>query len=140
MKTEVSKGFNWGFLLSEQDLRRIIQTCQEHFSKLEVTAPRQLVSAKLRDGSLIDGEDVNSILSLENDGSKSIQRLKIVFDDGQETSDQHIEVQFQDGLKNSEGWTSIDYTVAGPSRDWAFLAASEIEERVRKPKSRHQLI
>ncbi len=33
MKTQVTKKFTWGFVLSEQELRRLGQTCQEHISK-----------------------------------------------------------------------------------------------------------
>lgn len=137
MKTEVAKSFKWGFVLSEQDLRRILQTCQDH--SLKVGSPtdvfRRLVSAKLSDGSLIESEDVSDILTLENEGSKAVERITINFDDGKETKVHGIEVEFQDGVKNPEGWTSVRYSVVGASRDWAFLAASELEERLRKTKT-----
>jgi hypothetical protein len=136
MKTELARSFKWGFVLSEQDLRRILQTCQEHFSKVKASGVfRQLLTAKLSDGSLVESDDVNDILTLENEGSKAVERIKVNFDDGKETKDHSIEVEFQDGLKNPEGWTSVSYSVVGTSRDWAFLAGSELEERLRKTKS-----
>jgi hypothetical protein len=135
MKTEVSKTYKWGYVLSEQDLRRIVQTCQEHLSKLEINTPHLHVTAKLRDGALVETNDITDVISIENGGLKSIQRLQLVFDDGKEKSEQTIKVQFQDGWKNPDGWTSINYQIVGPSRDWAFIASSEIEDRIKKTKT-----
>jgi hypothetical protein len=135
VKTEVSKSFKWGFLLSEQEIRRIIQACQDHISKLDLDCTHHLISARLHDGSIVESTDISELLSLENNGSKAVRQLKVVFDDGKEKSDRRIEVQYQDGLANPDGWTSVNYRIAGPSRDWAFLAASEIEERVRRTKT-----
>jgi uncharacterized integral membrane protein len=135
MKTEISKGYAWGYVLSEQDLRRISQTCHEHLSKLQANHQYVKISAKLRDGALIESSDINDITSLENDGSKAVQRVKLTFSDKEEKPDQLIEVQFQDGWKNPDSWTSINYKIIGPSRDWAFVASSEIEERIKKTKT-----
>src|SRR5437764_14877895 len=135
MKTEVSKKYRWGFVLSEQEVRRIVKTCDEHILKLGLESPHQKFTAKLKDGSLVESEDINDIVSLENEGSKKIQRINILFDDGKEKPEQSIEVEFQDALRDPHGWTSISFTVIGQSRDWAFLAASELEERVRKTKT-----
>jgi len=117
MKTEISKSYTWGYVLSEQDLRRISQTCQEHLSKLQTDSQSVKISAKLRDGALIESNDINDITSLENDGSKAVQRVTLIFGDQKETPDQFIEVQFQDGWKNPNSWTSINYKIIGPSRD-----------------------
>jgi hypothetical protein len=134
MKTEVTKSYKWGFTLPEQELRRLFQTCHEHI-KENVDTPRILIQVFLRDGSVIESDKVDDILSLENAGTKRIQRLSLNFDTGMENPDWKISIQFEDAEKNPRSWTSISTKVVGQTRDWAFLAAADIEERIKRVKS-----
>ena len=134
MKTEVTRNYKWGFILSEQELRRISQTCHDHLKK-NVPDPKIQIEAVLRDGSVIEGNTIDEILTLENAGSKRIQRVSLTYDDGQEVNDWKIFLVFEDAEKNPRSWTSIFTEVTGKSRDWAFLAAADIEERIKKIKS-----
>src|SRR5687767_10200978 len=114
MKTELQKRFNWGFVLSEQEFRRIIKTCQDHYEKAtlaEGSTKRILLAAKLNDGSIVESNNVEDIVSLENSGSKQVERVTLLFDDGKEPSDWSISVEFQDGYKNINNWTSVDFTI-----------------------------
>lgn len=134
MRTEVSKSFTWGFVLSEQELRRVFQTCKEHGEKLGPNGSRCRTSAKLKDGSLVESSELDDILCLENSGSKAIQRIGIEFEEPIAEPRWSISVGFQDGSANPESWTSVDFEVAGDSRDQVFLAASDLEERVKKTR------
>src|SRR5687768_17234870 len=126
MKTEVVKHYQWGFILSEQEVRRIAQTCNDHILK-NVADPRVIIGAALRDGSLIESDNVDDILSLENAGSKRITRLVLTYDDGKEINDWSIDLIFQDAKVSARSWNSIITQVTGESRDWAFLAAADLE-------------
>jgi hypothetical protein len=95
MKTEIKRSYSWGYFLSEQELRRIIQSAQEHMAKLGLASYRQLFSVKLKDGALIESNNPDDILLLENDGSKAIESLKLLFDDEKEKPDSLIEIQYQ---------------------------------------------
>jgi hypothetical protein len=135
MKTEINRSFNWGFVLTEQELRRLIQTCNEHLAnKLDPALRRVRFTARLRDGSVIECDQVEDLLSLENAGSRAIQKLTLIFDDGKDVSDWGILVRFQDGDRNPASWNSVDLEIVGQSRDWAFVAASDLDERVRRVK------
>ena len=144
IKTELKKNFTWGFVLSEQDLRRIVQTCQEHFFK-EVSEDdcQQIITAKLQDGTIVESHSVDDILALENSGSRKIERVSLKFSektsDGDDEfdfdkSDWSIHIRFQDASFKTTAWTSISYSITGKTRDWVFLASSDIEERIKKTK------
>lgn len=133
MRTEVSKAFNWGFLLTEQELRRTFTACKEHAEKLGGTS-QPGISVKLKDGSLVEVKDLDQVLSLENAGSKAIKRLSMAFKDDPDTNQWQVRVEFLDGFSNTENWNSVRFQVVGASRDLVFLAAAELEERLRKTR------
>lgn len=134
MRTEVNKSFEWGFLLSESELRRVFKTCQEHAQKLGTQPIEHLIELKLKDGSVIKTADLDDIVKLENAGSKKIERLSLNFSDGSDNKEWLLAVQFQDAAKNPKDWTSVDFQVVGNSRDWAQLASADLEERVAKTR------
>ncbi|MCH8878046.1 MAG: hypothetical protein IIA89_14710 [Chloroflexi bacterium] len=135
MKTEINRTFNWGFVLSETDLRRVAQACQEHFSKLSTASPTIRLLAKLKDGSVLETQDVDDILALENSGSKGVRSIEIRFNDGAPDPAYQIEVIFQNVSSIPRSWTSINLNIKGDDRDWVFLAAADLEERLKKTKT-----
>lgn len=80
MKTEVVKTYKHGFLLSEIELRRLIQTCNDHLEK--IVKPKEFFakfSTTLKDGSILETENIEDIFQLENTGNKCIKGIKLVF-------------------------------------------------------------
>lgn len=132
MRTEVEKELRWGFVLTEQDLRRIFQTCIDHVEKLALPDFKKTVSVRLRDGSLIESDLLDDVFTIENTGSKAIERLVLSFSGNTTTPEWSILIQFQCGNKNQKSWTSIDLKIISDSRDWAFVTASDLEERIKK--------
>ncbi len=135
MRTEIDHQYKWGFVLSEQELRRIVQCAQEHAVKIGTRAANK-ITAKLEDGSLIETESIDDVLTLENGGQKAVTRLMLLWDDGQERPKSSINVQFEDGAANPKGWDSISISVIGESRADVFIAAAELEDRVKKTRTR----
>lgn len=134
MRTEVERSFKWGFVLSEEELRRVFQTCLEHSRKVNPNDISRKVCAKCRDGSLVESDALEDILALENAGSKSVQRLTLEFSDSSEESPWLIRVLFNNGYRDTETWTAVAIRVVGESRDWAFVAGADLEERVKKTR------
>jgi hypothetical protein len=135
MRTEINHEYKWGFLLSEQELRRIAQSCQEHATKIGAGASTTY-SAKLKDGSLIESSTLDDILSLENGSTKAITYLTLLCTDGLEPAETHLAVQFEDCMRNTKTWDSITVSVVGESRDAVFVAAADLDERVKKTRTR----
>jgi hypothetical protein len=79
MQTEIKRRHKWGFILTEQDLRRIIQTCREHGEKLCTGSVQQKFSAKLRDGAVTESANIDDIVGLENIGKRRIEKLHLVW-------------------------------------------------------------
>ncbi|HEX6371043.1 MAG TPA: hypothetical protein VF006_19150 [Longimicrobium sp.] len=132
MATELGKAFKWGFLLKEEDIRRINATAEEHMRKIDkASAPTSTssITATLVDGSVITARSLDDVIGLENGGARRIDALELRYSDGLSST---IQIKFRDGDRNPSSWTSVSYQVNGAERDWVFLAASEIEERLRR--------
>jgi hypothetical protein len=136
VRTEIAKAYDWGFVLSEQDLRRIIQTCQEDISKNYKDDHRQNINVKLKNGSIIECQNIDDIFSIENAASKSVEYIKIDFIPNDDTkSEWSISINFQNPFVSRESWNSVNFVVSGDSRDWVFVTTTDIEERIKKTKT-----
>jgi hypothetical protein len=135
MRTEISKTYKSGFVLSEQELRRIIQACVDHASKITSGAPELAIEATLNDGAIIDFDKTDDLFTLENAGTKRIQKISIKLSGSVDNAPWSISVLFQDGVLNKKDWTSISFIILGTSRDWAFVTASDLEDRIKRIKA-----
>lgn len=131
MKTKIDKSYDAGFLLGESELRRFIDVISEAFSKSQMKA-EYAFQLKLADGSILEPSNIDEILSQENFGSKEIMSLNLKCQNNE--NDSCVELEFKDGLKNPKNWDAISYQINSDNRDWAFVLASELDERVKKIK------
>ena len=135
MKTEISKRYSWGFVVTEQGLRRIIQTAVDHLQKpVGVTLREPAIAVKLEDGAIIETSNVDDIFQLENAGSKLIVSIDIKLRSHNSSDTFFIDVLLTNPLANDKDWSSVCYTVTSNSRDWSFVTASEMDERCRRLK------
>jgi len=133
MRTEITRSYKWGFLLPEQELRRIIQAATEHGSKaIDGGEFRLSVQTVLRDGSIIESSSADEVFTLENNGSRRITGVHVTVAPKVESDDWVIHVGFEDGSVNEKSWESASLHIVGASRDWAFVTASDLEERMRR--------
>jgi hypothetical protein len=130
-KTEVPKTYEFGFVLSEQELRRIAKFCEDQITKRGTPVVSSFV-VRLRDHSVVETDKVDEILSLENGGQKEIQRLDLTFS-ADDNIDQ-ISLNFSDAHINPKSWTSVSWTIKSNDRDWAFLTEAELDDRVKRVK------
>lgn len=135
MKTESQRSFRHGFLLTEQELRRILDSLAEQLKRAEPQLdPIIKFEIKYRNGAVSETSQVDDVLSIENFGSSSIVRLEIDARNKKENPDRQLLVRFINADIDEDSWVSIHYTVKGQERDWVFIASSQIEERISKIK------
>jgi hypothetical protein len=131
MRTEIIHSYKTGFILSEQELRRIAQSCQESATKIGVD-DRLRIYTKLKDGSLVEYNTIDDLLSSENGGQKSVVRLVLSCDDGHEEPRSYVTVEFYDAFEDQASWNSIKRSVVGESRDAVFVSAADLDDRIKK--------
>lgn len=135
MRTEIKKSFSWGFVATEQDFRRLIQTANDQLLKPAGSVLSDgKYTVKLKDGSVIETNILDDIFLLENVGNKLIQEVSCNFASTHPNGTCTITVELRDGSINEKKWDSASYLVSGDTRDWAFVAASELDERLRRMK------
>ena len=135
MHTEITKNYRWGFALTEQDLRRTAQVAHDSFNKISGGgSPDFSMRIKLKDGSIVNTTTFDDLFALENSGDKLIHEISLHWELVDNEVTQKIGIEYQNGAENIVSWTSISYIVYGATRDWAFVTASEIDERVKRTK------
>lgn len=149
MKTEARKEFSYGFVLTEQELRRIVDVAVQQLEK--VTADdgppvKPQIQVKYINGTLTETDTLDDLLSMENVGSRRITRIRVgFFEMGKKFDDFDTEYQddvhfigltFNDPEVTGASSQSISYVVKGSNRDWVFVTASELDERIAKVKRR----
>jgi hypothetical protein len=90
------------------------------------------ILTKLKDGSLVEYQNIDDLLTSENGGQKSVVRLTLTCDDGHEEPKSYVSVEFNEGFENPASWTSIMRSVVGDSRDAVFVAAADLDDRIKK--------
>lgn len=136
MKTEICRTYKSGFVLTEQELRRLIQAATEHAEKVSNgQAFKFSLEATLKDGSIIHFDKTDDLFGLENAGQKKVQKISISLNELSAESPWDISVVFQDAAVNEKDWTSISIKIIGNSRDWAFVTASDLEDRIKRIKA-----
>jgi hypothetical protein len=135
MKTEARKSFRHGFVLTEQELRRIAGVATDQLEKIPLSQkPKTHIEVRFQNGTLTDSDSLDDLVSLENVGSKHIVRMHIGFTHEGDKSEHAIGLTFTDTDQDDDP-RPISYIVRGPDRDWVFVTASELEERIAKVKS-----
>jgi hypothetical protein len=132
MRTQIDKRFDWGFFLSEQELRRLVNLMQSLMDKASPGSVKRTFEVQLRDGSIIETGEVDEVTRLDNYGSKGIYSLQVTLAGDCEGAPvitfRLREPAFYRWFRDE----SVAYSITGSSNDWAVLAAGAIEERLRK--------
>jgi hypothetical protein len=130
---EANESFTFGFVITEQELRRTIDLCIEQLKK---DNPASTISEKFTlkyaNGAVADTDKLSFIFEEENSGSAKIISLEIELIDNLERK---ITIHFSDidasGISTEN---SVKYSAKGDSRDWVFVTSSLLEERLKKVK------
>ncbi len=142
MKTEARQSFSHGFVLTEQELRRIADMATQQLQKVRSSPPPKTeIELRFRNGTITESDSLDDLFSLENVGAKHIVRMRISFQSEKDTAlrgiliaDHVISLTFTNTEENKDE-RPVSYAVRGSDRDWVFVTASELEERIAKVKS-----
>lgn len=74
---ESVKKFPHGFLLTEQELRRIIESAVDQLDKISTLPNSANYTINYENGVIEETKDIEEVLSLENSGSTKINSLEI---------------------------------------------------------------
>ena len=133
MRTEITKTYSWGFVATEQDFRRLIQTATDHLLKpVGAALEPSRYTVKLKDGAIVETATLDDIFQIENIGNKLIREISTELSSTHPVGRCAIQVDLVDGAANEKSWNSATYTVSGDTRDWAFVAAAELDERLKR--------
>lgn len=137
IQVESTKSFYSGFVLSEQELRRILEVIEDQFKKNSTTNfPKHVFKLKFGNGATADINDIEDIFKIENVGSSKIIRLQLTSTlEINEVVTSEVKVIFNNADEDKLSvYTSLAYAISGTSRDWVFVTSSLLEERINKIK------
>lgn len=136
MLVESRKSFRYGFILTEPELRRFVDTITEQFCKITPNQkPESVFTMKFKNGVIATTNSLDEVLTQENSGPGQIVKLGANFSLGHKGNKTQVDFEFIDvDFKDEEGYTSVRYFVQGASRDWVFVTSTLIEERMTKVK------
>jgi hypothetical protein len=134
---ESNKTYKQGFILTEQEFRRIIDIISEQLKKsVKKEEPKLNYLVKFENGVIAKTESLEEIFNLENGGIGEIIRVQITGEIGENENNHIISIIFKN--TNSENESSntapINHIIKGKSRDWVFVTSSLIQERINKLK------
>jgi hypothetical protein len=132
MSTEVSvrKSFEHGFVLDEQELRRIYNILVQQMNGNE---PHELFDTTFtmifKNKITVEKSSIDDVFSENNGGVWEIESLEIKLRSNNPSRTPKIVLNFQ-----KENYRSISYTIEGNDRNWVFLTSSQLDERIAKIK------
>lgn len=133
---EAKKTFSHGFVLTEAELRRLLDLMETQFEKLEGGSPLSLrFTLKFKNGVVAETSNIDDVIGQENVGSGRILRLGISYADQEGDDIPRAKIEFINADEDEEqGYTAIRYTLRANDRDWVFVTSSLLSERIDKVK------
>lgn len=127
LKVDKSESFKWAIVVDEKNLRRLDETIKSIMNQ-NVTEKNINLTYHIQcsDGSKVETDDINEVVNEENLKTHSIDGIKIIAS----STDRANSIEISLGDKGIFQTTSIIYSITGDSREWVYLAASKIEERI----------
>ena len=133
MKTEVRKDFNHGFVLTEDELRRLVDCATQAMKRV---LPDQGFAtrfhAKFKNGTIAECNGVEDLLGFDNSGATRIVGIHIHSSEKSPLARHQISIDFDNPSESRRQDSSIELHVRGEDRDWAHITSSQIEERIAK--------
>lgn len=134
LKVNKSEGYNWSIVVDEKELRRLDEIIKKAFNDSKEDAKLEY-EIKCSDGSLIETDNIDEVVSEENSKNHQIQRIRV--NARYPKLSKVINISF--GYKELFEKT-VYYSISGDSRDWVYLTASKIEERIKNLKEWYSII
>ena len=131
---ESSKAYYSGFVITEQDLRRLQTIAEDQFKKIHPNEkPAISFQINYDNGAVAETTSIEDVLQEENTGSTRITRLRFRSEVGKGKNATRLTLEFAntDSDQQAEA-VSMKYRIHAKSRDWVFVSSSLFEERLAK--------
>ncbi len=132
MSTELKGSFKFGFELKEKDLRRIVDTITDKYSNSKSNNLIHQYKFKDIKGLVTETNNIDDIFFDDNVGSKKISQISLEIYDKEKTH--YSNVNFFDLKSEKDEKNSINYKLSGDNRDYVFVLASELDDRINQFK------
>lgn len=127
-----TKSFQHGFVLNEQEIRRLNDLIVEQIKKELDEKVGKSYSVIYKNGVVGQSNNLDDVLKEENSGSAKIISISIQIIIPEERS---VLIEFWDlDSDSAQSNFSIKYEIRAKHRDWVFITSSLIEERIKKIK------
>ncbi len=136
MTSSLRKSFNNGFVLTEQELRKIYATIEQQIRQVTNNiAP--WFELEFANGIVGERPSLNAVLDEENEGDRAIRALTIKLT-GQKDANEIASILLKFAAEPSN---PISYLITGNDETWISHTSIELEKRVSKVKrfAFHQL-
>lgn len=136
LKVDKSESYNWSIVVDEKELRRLDEIIKNAFSDSQEAATLKVeYIIKCSDGSLIETTNINEVVSEENPKNRQIEYIKVNAKNTDFSKQIHISLGGEYSFEKN-----VSYSISGDSRDWVYLTASKIEERIKNLKTWYSII
>lgn len=136
MKTEVQKDFKQGFVLTEDELRRLVDCATQAMKRvLSSDDFTTRIHAKFKNGTIAECGGVEDLLGFDNSGATQIVGMHLHLSEKGGTGRHQIVTDFDNVMENKRQDTSVELRVRGDDRDWVHITSSQIEERITKVRT-----
>lgn len=133
VRTEIKNSYNDGFVLNEIELTRIKDVQNDLVKRINGGKDAAFeFQAKYHNGAIYKPLSLSDILAGENHGSSRVVRILMRAKDN--GNNNVIVIQFSDVAHEGRSIDAISYSIQAQDKDWAFVAASTIDERIKKVK------
>lgn len=134
MRTEARRRYSRGFVLNEQELRRIHDVVDQQMKRAVADTPYETsYEVRYRNGAIAEPTKIDEIFDQENWGSAAIRVVSLTCRAKTEAPKTKITVRFADPDAMDEKLSSsIFYEIEGEDRDWVFVASSQLSERIAR--------
>lgn len=155
MEAVAGNKYDFGYILTETEIRRIISLIKEQFEKTSSNLPiEEKYRIVYKNGTIAKNLTLDNILEEENYGSGKITNLSAIiekkdqkkssdqsFDEEDDSEQEIIKLHFNntDDSPLGENYYSISYYVKGTTRDWVFTTSSMLDERILKVKKQNYI-
>ena len=132
MKTEVKPKIKSAFKLDDTEITRIKDAMNDQIKKNSGSDANFKYEVKYNNGVIAEHTAIGDITSEENFGSKSVRRVSLQAESVSDP-DTKIIVNFSDiSFDDDKDDYPISYEVYSSDKDWTFVTASIVDERIEK--------
>jgi len=129
MKTELRKSFDYGFVLTDQELQRIYDKLVQQMNRV-TNAFTIGYEVKFANEVVAERTTLQEVLLEDNSGIWMTRALTITLADQSPVKDAvQISLKFQ-----ASDIDSISYSVVGDDQDWVYLTGVKLEEGINEVK------